>query len=149
MMFFPLLVKRHANIDKFYKNMDSQIDDTVNFTNRQITMLIEDLQMIYKESQKINELIAKSVSSRGCIADQIKEQIKYNIESENTINKYVQEQQESAQQKIVQLEDILKEIKRIPPQIAGIKEISEQINLLALNAAIEAARTKTNNSGFI
>ena len=128
--------------------MHEQINGSLTESEREITALIEQLNLLTIQSNRQMERITDSVESGRALADVTNGRVEHNTQLISKLEAKLDEQAEEMRGNYEQIRTLADDVRSLTPIIAVIATIAKQTNLLALNAEIEAARAGSAGRGF-
>jgi methyl-accepting chemotaxis protein len=128
--------------------MHEQIGDSLTESEREVVVVIEQIDTLNAKTGKQREHIARSIKSAG----ELTESTQIRVESNRGVIAAIEMQlwAQTAELKVnfERIQGLAGEVGALTPLIKVITSIAKQTNLLALNAEIEAARAGSAGRGF-
>ncbi|MGA2651497.1 MAG: methyl-accepting chemotaxis protein [Terracidiphilus sp.] len=128
--------------------MHDQIGDSLNESEREVVVVIEQINSLNVKSVKQRENIAHSVKSAGELTKNTETRLENNQGIIAAIEMQLEAQTDDFRENFERIEGLAGDVRMLTPLIKTITSIAQQTNLLALNAEIEAARAGTAGRGF-
>jgi methyl-accepting chemotaxis protein len=125
-----------------------QIRDSMAESEREIVVVIEQLDMLNSKAIEQKQHIAASVKSAGALTVNTESRIANNKETVAAIGTQLSMQIEEFKDNYVRIEGMARDVRALTPLIKVITSIAQQTSLLALNAEIEAARAGSAGRAF-
>ena len=137
------------NESKPYINvMHSQIGDSLGESEREVTLVIEQICLLNEKANLQRKRIAQSIQSGKDLTESTHSRLEMNKQIIGAIEMQLQEQVNELRSNFERIECMAEGVLAMAPMIKVITGIAQQTNLLALNAEIEAARAGSAGRGF-
>ena len=137
------------NESKPYINvMHSQIGDSLGESEREVTLVIEQICLLNEKANLQRKRIAQSIQSGKDLTESTHSRLEMNKQIIGAIEMQLQEQVNELRSNFERIECMAEGVLAMAPMIKVITSIAQQTNLLALNAEIEAARAGSAGRGF-
>jgi methyl-accepting chemotaxis protein len=128
--------------------MHEQIGDSLAESEREVVVVIEQIDTLNAKTGQQREHIARSVKSAGELTQNTKTRVENNRSVIAAIERRLQTQSEEFKNNFERIHGLAGDVCALTPLIKVITSIAQQTNLLALNAEIEAARAGSAGRGF-
>ena len=128
--------------------LHQQIGGSLAESEREVTALIEQLNLLSAQSSHQMERIAQSVQSGKAFTEVTRGRVERNKQLISKLEGRLGTQESEMQGNYEQIRMLADEVKARTPIIAVIASIAKQTNLLALNAGVEAAHAGNAGRGF-
>lgn len=143
------LLIEEINESKPYINvMHSQIGDSLGESEREVTLVIEQICLLNEKANLQRKRIAQSIQSGKDLTESTHSRLEMNKQIIGAIEMQLQEQVNELRSNFERIECMAEGVLAMAPMIKVITGIAQQTNLLALNAEIEAARAGSAGRGF-
>jgi methyl-accepting chemotaxis protein len=136
------------NCKPYIDVMHEQIGDTLVESEREVVVVIEQIDTLNAKTVQQREHIARSIKSAGQLTDNTQVRIENNQEIIAAIEMQMETQTKHLKNNFERIQGLAGDIGALTPLIKVITSIAHQTNLLALNAEIEAARAGSSGRGF-
>jgi methyl-accepting chemotaxis protein len=131
-------------IDVIYE----QIGGSLTESEREVTALIEQLNLLSAQSSHQMERISQSVQSGKALTEVTRSRVKRNNQLISKLETKLGDQDCEMHGNYEQIRMLANDVRALTPIIEVITSIAKQTSLLALNAGIEAARAGNAGRGF-
>lgn len=128
--------------------MHEQIGGSLAESEREVTALIEQLNLLNDQSSAQMERIAQSVQSGKALTEVTASRVEHNNQLIVGLESRLGEQDSEMRDNFEQIRTLAGDVRALTPIIEIIATIASQTNLLALNAEIEAAHAGDAGRGF-
>ena len=128
--------------------MREQIGDSLAESEREVVVVIEQIDSLNTKSIKQREHIARSIKSAGELTKNTEVRMENNQGIIAAIQMQLETQTREFKNNFERIQGLAGDVCALTPLIKTITSIALQTNLLALNAEIEAARAGTAGRGF-
>jgi methyl-accepting chemotaxis protein len=128
--------------------MHEQIGDSLTESEREVVVVIEQIDTMNAKTSEQREHIARSVKSAGELTEDTRIRTENNREIIAAIEMQLETQTEELKDNFERIQGLAGDVDALTPLIKVITSIAQQTNLLALNAEIEAARAGSSGRGF-
>jgi methyl-accepting chemotaxis protein len=128
--------------------MHGQIGDSLAESEREVVVVIEQIDALNAKTGKQRERIAQSVKSAGELTENTQIRVENNREVIAAIELQLEVQTDEFKNNFERIQGLAGDVRALTPLIKVITSIAKQTNLLALNAEIEAARAGSTGRGF-
>jgi methyl-accepting chemotaxis protein len=128
--------------------MHDQIGDSLTESEREVVVVIEQINTLNEKSVKQREHIARSVKSAGELTKNTEVRLGNNQGIIVAIEMQLEAQTAEFKENFERIQGLAGDVRALTPLIKTITSIAQQTNLLALNAEIEAARAGSAGRGF-
>jgi len=128
--------------------MHEQIGDSLAESEREVVVVIEQIDTLMGKTSEQREHIARSVKSAGELTENTQVRVENNKEIIAAIDMQLEAQTDEFKSKFERIRGLAGDVCALTPLIKTITSIAQQTNLLALNAEIEAARAGSAGRGF-
>ena len=128
--------------------MHEQIGDSLAESEREVVVVIEQIDTLNAKTGKQREHIARSIKSAGDLTKDTHTRVENNKEVIAAIEMQLQAQTDEFRNNFERIQGLAGDVRSLTPLIKVITTIAQQTSLLALNAEIEAARAGSAGQGF-
>jgi methyl-accepting chemotaxis protein len=128
--------------------MHEQIGDSLAESEREVVVVIEQIDTLNAKAGMQREHIAQSVKSAGDLTKNTQIRVENNREVLAAIEAQLEMQTGELRDNFERIRGLAGDVRALTPLIKVITSIAQQTNLLALNAEIEAARAGSAGRGF-
>lgn len=128
--------------------MYEQIGDSLTESEREVLVVIKQIDTMISKTDQQREQIAHSVKSAGELAENTHARAENNREVIAAIEMQFAAQTEEFRSNFDRIRRLASDVRSLAPLIKVITAIAKQTSLLALNAEIEAARAGSAGHGF-
>ena len=128
--------------------MHDQIGDSLSESEREVVVVIEQIDSLNARSEEQRHHIAGSVKSAGELTNNTRVRVANNQGVIAAIEMQMQEQTTELEDNFERIRGLADDVRALTPLIKTITSIAQQPSLLALNAEIEAARAGSAGRGF-
>jgi len=128
--------------------MHHQIGDSLTESEREVVVVIEQIDSLNAKSVQQREHIAQSVRSAGELTQNTQVRLENNQGIIAAIEMQLEAQTNDLKENFERIQGLAGDVRELTPLIKTITSIAQQTNLLALNAEIEAARAGSAGRGF-
>jgi methyl-accepting chemotaxis protein len=128
--------------------MHEQIGDSLSESEREVVVVIEQIDTMMGKTAKEREHIARSVKSAGELTENTQTRVENNRGVIAAIEMQLKTQTDEFRNNFERIQGLAGDVRALTPLIKVITTIAQQTSLLALNAEIEAARAGSAGHGF-
>lgn len=128
--------------------MHAQIGDSMAESEREVIVVIEQIDSLNAKAGRQMEHISQSVRSAGELTKNTQDRVENNRGILAAIEMQLASQTAEFKSNFESIEGLAADVRALTPLIKVITSIAQQTNLLALNAEIEAARAGSAGRGF-
>jgi methyl-accepting chemotaxis protein len=128
--------------------LGEQIADSLSESEREVLLVIEQLNILTEKSTQQRAGLAHSVKSGKELTEATREKVETNKELIAAIRMQLEMQVAQMHENFERIRKMSGDVCALTPLIKVITSIAQQTNLLALNAEIEAARAGSAGRGF-
>ena len=125
-----------------------QLRDVTGATESAAFAIVERLNNIHGEGEKLVQELSSSVSHSQELSSLSADQTSRNAEALAALDSYQQRRKNEIEAERRSIQLVVDQVGALGPFVELVKQIAKQTNLLALNAAIEAARAGEAGRGF-
>jgi methyl-accepting chemotaxis protein len=128
--------------------MHEQIRDSLAESEREVVVVIEQVDTMISKTGQQREQIAQSVKSAGELTENTQTRVENNKGVIAAIEMQLETQTKEFRNNFERMQGLAGDVRSLTPLIKVITTIAKQTSLLALNAEIEAARAGSAGHGF-
>ena len=128
--------------------MHEQIGDSLAESEREVVVVIEQIDTLNARAGKQREHIARSIKSAGDLTEDTQTRVENNKGVIAAIEMQLEAQTDEFRNNFERIQGLAGDVRSLTPLIKVITTIAQQTSLLALNAEIEAARAGSAGHGF-
>jgi methyl-accepting chemotaxis protein len=128
--------------------MHEQIGDSLAESEREVVVVIEQIDTLNARAGKQREHIARSIKSAGDLTEDTQTRVENNKGVIAAIEMQLEAQTDEFRNNFERIQGLAGDVRALTPLIKVITTIAQQTSLLALNAEIEAARAGSAGHGF-
>ena len=143
-----VLIEEIKESKPYINVMHSQIGDSLGESEREVTLVIEQICLLNEKANLQRKRIAQSIQSGRDLTESTHSRVEINKQIIGAIEMQLQEQVDELRSNFERIECMAEGVLAMAPMIKVITRIAQQTNLLALNAEIEAARAGSAGRGF-
>lgn len=128
--------------------MHEQIGDSLAESEREVVVVIEQIDTLNAKTGKQREHIARSIKSAGDLTQDTQDRVENNKGVIEAIEMQLEAQTDEFRNNFERIQGLAGDVRSLTPLIKMITTIANQTSLLALNAEIEAARAGSAGHEF-